>query len=155
LSSGGFFWATFGVGAVIGPLITGNLGDRFGLKRSLCIAFSLKALGVALPLVSSHPAALFLSSLLVGIFTPGTVTLVSTYMLECVGYDLHTKAWSGMTLSFAISQGVVGFLMAYSLSQLDSYNVLFAISTSALLLSVTCIMLTSSHPISKPISQSI
>ncbi|WP_076587096.1 YbfB/YjiJ family MFS transporter [Vibrio ostreicida] len=154
-TSGGLFWATFGIGAAIGPMITGVLGDKLGLKRSLCIAFSLKALGVAFPLISAHPVALFLSSLLVGMFTPGTVTLISTYTLEMVGYELHTKAWSGMTLSFALSQGIVGFLMAYFLNHLASYHLLFAISASALLLSVTCILFTSTRCIAQPTSQSI
>lgn len=144
-TSGGFFWATFGVGAAMGPLITGSLGDKFGLKRSLCIAFSFKAVGVAIPLFSTHPILLFISSLLVGIFTPGIVTLVSTYTLECVGYELHTKAWSGMTLSFAISQGVGGFLMAYFLTHFASYNTLFALSASALVVSLICILSTSTH----------
>ncbi|MEZ8841447.1 YbfB/YjiJ family MFS transporter, partial [Vibrio splendidus] len=118
------------------------------LKKSLCIAFSLKALGVALPLVSTHPIALLISSLLVGIFTPGTVTLVSTYTLEIVGYELHTKAWAGMTLSFAVSQGVVGLLMAYYLNHMASYDVLFTVSTAALMLSAVCTLMTVTH--SKP-----
>ncbi|MFA0309539.1 MFS transporter [Vibrio splendidus] len=147
-SSGGLFWATFGIGAAIGPLITGTLGDKLGLKKSLCIAFSLKALGVAIPLVSTHPIALLISSLLVGIFTPGTVTLVSTYTLEIVGYELHTKAWAGMTLSFAVSQGVVGLLMAYYLNHMASYDVLFTVSTTALILSSVCILMTATR--SKP-----
>lgn len=154
-TSGGLFWATFGIGAAIGPLITGILGDKLGVKNSLCIAFSLKALGVALPLLSSHPVTLAISSLLVGIFTPGTVTLISTYTLETVGYELHTKAWAGMTLSFAISQGVIGLLMAYYLNHAASYNLLFAISASALALSVVCILSTSTCPTSKSRFQSV
>lgn len=154
LSNGGLFWAVFGIGAAIGPLITGSLGDRFGVKRSLCIAFSFKAIGVALPLISSSTPALLISSLLVGIFTPGVVTLVSTYTLECVGYELHTKAWSAMTLSFAVSQGAMGFLMAYALSSYASYNFVFALSALALILSVICIALTSSYQASEPVSQS-
>ncbi|MDN3678759.1 YbfB/YjiJ family MFS transporter [Vibrio tapetis subsp. quintayensis] len=145
LETGGFFWATFGIGAAIGPIITGFCGDKLGLKRSLCMAFGLKGLGVFLPLISTHPVALFISSLLVGVFTPGTVTLVSTYALECVGYELHTKAWGRMTLSFALSQGFFGFLMAYYLSQFGPYNVLFMISASALFMSVACIWFTNTR----------
>lgn len=137
--SGGLYWATFGIGAMMGPMLTGALGDRLGIKRSLLIAFTLKALGVSLPLLSTAPISLFFSSLLVGFFTPGTVTLVSTYTLESVGYGLHTKAWSVMTLSFAISQGLVGFSMAFYATKLTSYHILFGLSASALLLSVLCI----------------
>lgn len=142
-SSGGFYWAVFGIGAAIGPIVTGILGDKFGLKKALLVAFFCKAAGVALPLLSTSEMALFTSSLLVGMFTPGTVTLVSTYALEIVGPQLHTKSWGAMTMAFAISQGIVGFVMAHYAPQLTSYNVLFMISASALILSILCIVFTS------------
>jgi len=84
--------------------LTGNLGDIFGFKRSLIACFLLKALGVALPLYSSDVVTLFASSFLVGMFTPGIVTLVSTYTLDCAGAKHHRKAWGMMTFSFAASQ---------------------------------------------------
>lgn len=65
--SGGLYWAVFGIGAVIGPVLTGMLGDRVGIKHALIIAFIGKAIGVALPLLSTTPIALFISSLFVGI----------------------------------------------------------------------------------------
>ncbi|PMK31285.1 MFS transporter [Vibrio lentus] len=142
-ASGGFYWAVFGIGAAVGPIVTGILGDKFGLKKALLAAFFCKAVGVALPLLSTSEMALFASSLLVGLFTPGTVTLVSTYTLEIVGTQLHTKSWGAMTMAFAISQGVVGFVMAHYAPQLTSYNVLFMISASALILSIVCIAFTS------------
>ncbi|MFA0553126.1 YbfB/YjiJ family MFS transporter [Vibrio lentus] len=143
LSSGGVYWAVFGIGAAIGPIVTGVLGDRIGLKKALLTAFFCKAIGVALPLLSTGTVALFVSSLLVGMFTPGIVTLVSTYTLELVGTQLHTKYWGAMTMAFAISQGVVGFVMAHYAPQLSSYNILFLVSTSALILSIVCIAFTS------------
>ncbi|MGB7995072.1 MAG: MFS transporter, partial [Photobacterium halotolerans] len=85
----------------------------------------------------------------------GTVTLVSTYTLESVGYELHTKAWSAMTLSFAISQGVVGFIMAYYAAHLASYYILFAVSASALVVSIACIFFTPPQQGSEPVSQSV
>ncbi|OEF84823.1 YbfB/YjiJ family MFS transporter [Vibrio splendidus] len=142
-TSGGFYWAVFGIGAAIGPIVTGVLGDKVGLKKALLAAFICKAIGVALPLMNTGEVALFVSSLLVGMFTPGIVTLVSTYTLELVGTQLHTKSWGAMTMGFAISQGVVGFVMAHYAPQLSSYNILFMVSTSALILSIVCIAFTS------------
>ncbi|GMM91552.1 YbfB/YjiJ family MFS transporter [Vibrio fortis] len=143
--TGGFFWAAFGVGAAVGPMLIGMLADKQGIKLTLCIAFLFKAIGVGLPLISIHPSALLVSSILVGMFTPVTVMLVSTYTLECVGYELHTKAWGLMTLSFALSQGVGGFLMAYLLSQGATYAQLFLVSTLALVIAALCISLTSTR----------
>lgn len=139
LAAGGFFWAVFGLGAAIGPLLTGNLGDRFGFKRCLIVSFLLKALGVALPLFSSNVVALFASSFLVGMFTPGIVTLVSTYTLDCVGAKHHRKTWGMMTFSFAASQAVMGYLMAFAAAKGESYHPLFLVSVFALLCSIMCI----------------
>jgi MFS family permease len=140
LASGGFFWAMFGLGAALGPPLTGWLGDHFGFRRCLIIGFILKAVGVALPLFSQTPLALFISSLLVGLFTPGIVTLVSTYTLDCVGAAHHRKAWSMMTTSFAASQAIVGYLMAAAIANAHSYRPLFMVSAAALLVSVLCIV---------------
>jgi MFS family permease len=139
LAAGGFFWAVFGLGAAIGPLLLGNLGDVFGFKRSLIACFLLKSLGVALPLFSSDVVTLFTSSFLVGMFTPGIVTLVSSYTLDCVGAQHHRKAWGMMTFSFAASQAVVGYLMAFVVTTGESYRPLFLVSASALLCSVMCL----------------
>ena len=142
-ASGGFYWAVFGIGSALGPIVTGILGDKVGLKKALLAAFICKATGVALPLMHTGEVALFVSSLLVGMFTPGIVTLVSTYTLELVGTQLHTKSWGTMTMAFAVSQGTVGFVMAHYAPQLTSYNVLFMLSASALILSILCIAFTS------------
>jgi MFS family permease len=146
LAAGGFFWAVFGLGAAIGPLITGTLGDYFGFKRCLIVCFICKSIGVALPLLSSSSIALFLSSLLVGAFTPGIVAIISTYMLECVGVARHRKAWSVMTFCFAASQLVVGYLMAAASVNAASYRPLFFISATALIFSALCIYLVNLRP---------
>jgi MFS family permease len=143
LWTGGLCWAMFGIGAALGPLFTGQMGDRFGFKQCLIACFTLKAFGVALPLLSNHLAALFVSSFLVGAFTPGIVALVSAYTLECVGIQKHRRAWSIMTFSFAASQAVVGYIMATAMaSDTASYHPLFFVSSIALLISVICIWFT-------------
>jgi MFS family permease len=141
LKMGGLLWALFGFGAAIGPLLTGNLGDRFGFKPCLIVCFLLKSFAVALPLFSDHLVVLCVSSFLVGLFTPGIVTLVSTFTLDCVGATHHRKAWSLMTFGFALAQAVVGYVMAFAVTQGQSYRPLFFFSACALLCSVVCIAL--------------
>ena len=141
LAMGGFFWSMFGLGAAVGPMLTGSLADRFGLKRCLLAGFLLKAFSAILPVVDSSPAALLLSAVLMGICTPGIVALVSAYALERVGARHHRKAWSLATSSFAIAQAGGGALMAYAATHLHSYKVLFGASAMALLGSTICIAL--------------
>ena len=85
LAQAGFFWACFGAGAACGPYLTGVAADRLGLGPTLLAGFSLKALGVALPLFARGDLALVLSSVLVGFFSPGIVGAASSYALELGG----------------------------------------------------------------------
>ena len=73
LATGGFFWAMFGLGAAIGPMLTGTLADAFGLKRCLIAGFAIKAFSAILPVLSGSSFALLASSILMCIFTPGIV----------------------------------------------------------------------------------
>lgn len=139
LATGGFFWSMFGLGAAIGPLLTGALADRFGLKRCLIAGFLLKALAALLPLWGHGWFTLLVSSLLMGIFTPGIVALISAYTLDRVGAKLHRKVWGMATFSFAIAQAAGGFLMATAATHLDSYHPLFLVSALALFGSVACV----------------
>jgi MFS family permease len=141
LAVGGFMWSMFGLGAAIGPLLTGSLADIFGLKRCLIAGFALKAFAAALPLWSSSVAALLVSSVLMGIFTPGIVALISAYALETVGAELHRRAWGMATFSFAIAQAAGGFLMATAAAHIDSYHPLFIVSALALMGSIACVAL--------------
>ncbi|MCU0549904.1 MAG: MFS transporter [Leptolyngbya sp. Prado105] len=140
LATGGLSWALFGIGAAVGPILTGILGDRLGVRRCLLIGFGLKAFGVALPLLTQQLWVLHCSAFLVGMFTPGIVTLVSTYCLMLVGSQEHHRAWGAMTFSFALTQAIAGMGMATLLHHLNSYLPLYAMSATALVLSIVCIL---------------
>jgi MFS family permease len=140
LAAGGLSWALFGIGAAVGPLLTGALGDRLGIRRCLVLGFGLKALGVAIPLLTHKLWILHCSAFLVGMFTPGIVTLVSTYCLQLVGTQEHHRAWGAMTFSFALTQAIAGMGMAILLRQTGSYLPLYAISAIALVISTFCIL---------------
>ncbi len=143
LLKGGTSWSLFGLGAAIGPFITGSLGDIIGLKRSLLLCFFLKACAVALPLMSQNLHILYLSAFMVGLFTPGVVTLMSTYALQLVGQNVHQQVWGQMTFAFALIQALAGFIMAGFINVFGSYIPLFAVSASALIIALFFIMKTS------------
>jgi len=146
LATGGFFWAMFGLGAAIGPMLTGTLADKFGLRRCLIAGFAIKAVSAVLPVVSSSASALLLSSILMGIFTPGIVALISAYTLDRVGAEHHRRAWGMATSSFAIAQAAGGALMALAATRLLSYHPLFSISAAALVGSIICIVMIRDRP---------
>jgi predicted MFS family arabinose efflux permease len=82
--AGAHSWVLFGCGAVLGPLITGRLGDRIGFAAALPLALAVQAVAVAAPAVSAGAASLSLSSILVGAFVPGVVPLAfARWWLPC------------------------------------------------------------------------
>jgi MFS family permease len=140
VAEGAFFWAVFGTAAAVGPFLTGACADRFGFSTTLFVAFLIKAIGVALPVVDNSAASLFFSSAIVGMFTPGIATLVSSYAMTIVGVDHHKRAWGWMTFSFAAAQAVTGLVMVSFMTTRESYVTLFAISAWALVASGLCVI---------------
>ncbi len=139
LAEAGFFWACFGAGAACGPYLTGAIADRIGLTATLFIAFSLKAAGVALPLVADGAAALLVSSVVVGFFSPGIVGAASGYALEIGGAEHHRRYWTAMNFGFSLAQAGAASAMVWLMGARQSYALLFVISSSALAVSALCI----------------
>lgn len=133
MSVGGAFWAVFGAGAAIGPLLTGVVADRLGFRVTVIGCLAFKALAVALPLVSTSTTSLFVSSFMVGALTPGLVAVASGRALEIVGPGAHQRNWAMMTFLYALMQALGGYAMAALYGALHSFNLLFAIGASVLL----------------------
>jgi predicted MFS family arabinose efflux permease len=133
MSVGGAFWAVFGAGAALGPLLTGMMADRVGFRMTVIGCLVLKALAVGLPLLSTAMPALFISSFLVGALTPGLVAVASGRVAEIVGPGAHQRNWAMMTFMFALMQALGGYAMAALYGALHSFNLLFAIGASVLL----------------------
>jgi MFS family permease len=140
LAAAGFFWGCFGLGAACGPYLTGMLADRFGLTRTLGVGFTLKALGVALPLVATGTPALLVSSVLVGFFSPGIVGAASSYALEIGGAAQHRRNWTAMNLCFSLAQAGGASAMVALMGGRASYAILFWISSAALAVSALCVV---------------
>ncbi len=141
LADGGLFWAMFGLGAALGPMVAGTLADAFGLRHCLMAAFALKAFAAILPVCSSTPFALLVSSVAMGLCTPGIVAIVSAYALARVGPLHHGRAWGLATSSFAVAQAGGAALMAFAATRMASYQGLFCASAAALVGSFACIAL--------------
>jgi predicted MFS family arabinose efflux permease len=53
LDTGAEYWVAFGLGPIVGPLLSGHLADRAGFDPALHLAFLVEAFAVALPAFSS------------------------------------------------------------------------------------------------------
>jgi predicted MFS family arabinose efflux permease len=114
--------------------LTGHLADRAGFGPALRVAFLVQAIAVALPIFSSAPAALILSSVIVGGFTPGIVPLVLGRIHELIPHSSTDQraAWAQATTSFALFQALGAYGLSYGFARSNgNYAMLFAIGAAA------------------------
>lgn len=139
IAAGSRYWVLYGLGAIVGPLVTGHLGDRTGFGPALRAAFLIEAAVVLLPTASTGPTSLIVSSVVIGGFTPGIVPLVLGRIHELVPHssELQRATWSHATTSFALFQAAAayGFSWIFASSGGD-YLVLFGLGGGAVVLAL-------------------
>jgi len=115
LAEGSVFFLIYGAGGVAGPLAAGWVCDRLGFRRTLRWALPVLTAAVGLPLVSTHAAVIALSCLVVGAYTPGTVSIVLGRAQEIARGDplVHRAIWGTATASFALFQALAAYGMAW------------------------------------------
>jgi predicted MFS family arabinose efflux permease len=133
------YWVIFGIGALVGPLAGGHLGDRIGFRTALRLSFVAQALCVALPLVTVSGIALAVSSFVVGAFVPGIVAVTIGRTRELIPGDpaRQAAAWGFCTTAFALGQAIAGYGFSFIFAQSDNpYPALFLLGAAALLLAL-------------------
>ncbi len=134
---GAFVWLLFGLGASVGPVVLGRLGDRFGFGPTLRMTLLTQAVVVAMAATTDEVGWLGLSAFIMGGFTPGVVPVVLGRVRELLPGDLQAQraTWSRTTAAFALGQaaGAYGLAWAFSLSD-GAYGLLFTLGSGALAL---------------------
>lgn len=124
---GGYFWAIFGVGGIVGALSAAGLRKAFGPQFSLELVIAVKAVFIALAGLLADKFSLAASAFVVGALVPGIVMLVSTRLVDLVGQQNTTHGWAVMTGGFAIGQFLGATGMAFGYRVLEHYQPLFVI----------------------------
>jgi predicted MFS family arabinose efflux permease len=136
LDSGAQYWVLFGLGAVVGPVLSGHLADRTGFGPALRLALLVQAVAVVLPVLGLGPAGLIVSSLVVGAFTPGVVPLVLGRVHELLPHDVAAQqaAWSTATTGFALMQAAAAYGLTFVFTQTGGdYQLLFILGAGTLI----------------------
>lgn len=139
LDSGARYWVLFGLGAIVGPVLSGHLADRTGFGPALRFAFLVQAGAVLLPTLGFGTAGLIVSSLIVGAFTPGIVPLVLGRIHELLAHDPagQKAAWSKATTGFALFQAAGAYGLTFVLTRSGGdFRLLFFIGAAALALAL-------------------
>jgi len=136
LAAGAGYWVLFGVGAVLGPLLAGQLADRIGFARALRLAFAIQAVAVALAVLPAGTPGLVVSSLVTGAFVPGVVPLVLGRVHELAPPEQTGAAWSVATIAFAAGQAVGAYGLSWLFVGTGDYLLLFGLGAAAILLAL-------------------
>ena len=134
ISAGSHYWVLYGIGAIVGPLLTGHLADRAGFGPALRVSFLVEAIAILLPALSTAPAAMIVSALVVGGFTPGIVPLVLGRIHELVPHSSagQRAAWAQATTTFALFQAAAAYGLSYLFERSGGdYAILFVIGAGA------------------------
>jgi predicted MFS family arabinose efflux permease len=134
ISAGSHYWVLYGIGATVGPLLTGHLADHAGFGPALRVAFLIETIAILLPAISSAPAVIIVSSVIVGGFTPGIVPLVLGRIHELLPHSSSSQraAWAQATTMFALFQAAGAYGLSYLFERTGgNYTVLFVIGASA------------------------
>ncbi len=134
LDSGAEYWVLFGIGAVVGPILSGHLADRTGFGPALRLAFFVEAIAVLLPVLGTGTAGLIVSSLVIGALTSGCVPLALGRIHELLPHDAAAQraAWSAATTGFALLQAAGAYGLTFIFTQtVGDYHLLFVIGACA------------------------
>ncbi|MFM0550147.1 YbfB/YjiJ family MFS transporter [Paraburkholderia sediminicola] len=143
---GADYWVLYGLAAIAGPVICGNVADRIGFGKAYRVGLLLQAAAVAMLAFSGNSLVLAASTVILGIFTPGIVPLVLGRIHELVPHD-HTEqraAWSRATTAFALFQALGGYGYSYLFSHThNDYALIFTCGAVALCIAFVADLLAS------------
>ena len=134
LASGGFYWVLFGFGGAIGPMLGGLLAERLGFARGFALGLPALAVCVGLPVLSSQPVFLAISSFGTGGMGMGMVVLGSGCAGELVPIEQQRQVWGWMTATYAVTYAGGGYALSFLFARTGSYDLLFAVGSAAMLL---------------------
>lgn len=132
---GAGYWVLYGIAAIFGPVILGNVADRIGFGAAYRFGLALQAVAVAMLALSGNPVMLGIATVILGIFTPGIVPLVLGRIHELVPHD-HVEqraAWSRATTAFALFQAIGGYGYSFLFAHTNNdYSLIFWFGAAAL-----------------------
>jgi predicted MFS family arabinose efflux permease len=134
----GWAWPVFGMAAAVSTLAVAVLIRRVGNRRLWIASHLLMAVGVALPVVWPHVAAVFIAALLVG-GTFMVVTLTAMQEAARVAGNAATMLIAAMTSAFAAGQIAGPLAITYGFKGSGSFS--RALLVAAALLAVSALAL--------------
>lgn len=126
-------WIIAGLGAVPSTLLWAWIGKRWGIHRSLVIAYFIQAVGVIIPVILFNPIGIYLAAFLFGGTFMGITTLATTLTRNLYA-QRSRQAIGYLTACYGIGQ-ILGPIGAGILAQrTDNYTLSLIMATIVLVL---------------------
>jgi predicted MFS family arabinose efflux permease len=133
VAGGAHAWVLFGIGSVIGPTVSGYVGDRIGFGAGLRLAFVFQAAFVALIALDDSALGVAASSIVIGALAPGIAPLALGRAHELIDDTAGRQAvWRLATICYAIGQAIAGYVYSFLLDQGAGYPTVFLIAAGTL-----------------------
>jgi predicted MFS family arabinose efflux permease len=133
------FWIVYGVGATVGPMLYGILGDRIGAGQAMRAALVLQVIAMLALIASANYAVLVAAALVIGSFPSGIVPLTLGRIHGALQQHsgAQAAAWSRATTVFALFQALAGYGYSYLFAATGgAHRVLMMVGAFALALAL-------------------
>jgi predicted MFS family arabinose efflux permease len=136
---GALFWIAYGIGAIVGPMMYGAMGDRITPLVTSRIAMLGQIAAIAVLVSTSSIPALILATLVIGTFPPGIVPIYLSQIQRILpgNAEKQSAAWSRATTIYALCQALVGYASSWLLAASGGqHRLLFMLAASGLVASL-------------------
>jgi len=136
---GALFWIAYGIGAIVGPMMYGAMGDRITPLVTSRIAMLGQIAAIAVLVCTTNIPALILATLVIGTFPPGIVPIYLSQIQRLLpgNAERQSAAWSRATTIYALCQALVGYASSWLLAASGGqHRLLFILAAAGLVVSL-------------------
>ncbi len=133
-------FAILGIGCAVGSIMGGWIHNKFGNYYSVLFTSAIGIVSLLLITFTHSIMMVAISAFLTGFYLIALVVLMSLFVESVVGMPRHAQYWALMTLVYAGSQFVAGYIFSYALNFQFSYHDMFISGFIVLILSLISYM---------------
>jgi len=130
IAAGALTWLLFGLGGIVGGVMSGRLLDRIGTRPALLLWLAVQVLALALALLPS-PIAVTAAAIAAGFAAMGVTTVTLTLCRE-IAPAQSAALWVRATAVFGVVQTAVAFALAPLFAATgESHAIVFAVGLAS------------------------
>lgn len=137
----GVLTSTFFIGNMFGKVVLGRLVDRIGNTNVFIFSELLMAVFIFVLASSSHIVLIVIAAIILGIFTKGTVPVLTTMITESVEHHgRYEKAFSLNAVFVGVGSSIAPLLLGYCSDRFGIVNAFYISALFAVLATVPALL---------------